>query len=357
MAVTSSTVLTTDNDLQKKLDAHGREIIKLQRQGKDILFKLSYELYLARATCVSHQSEKTFSEWVQTYGISRSNAYRAISRWEALAPKIIGTHSFGGDDPTVGKLPPFEGFLCFAKFDDSAIDELAKPSTPTKALNAAVKIAQRGEGMTKKEAQEIIAKYSETGSGRVSATRNSGSPAKTEPDGPGAETPTGVDETDETEPETPDGPRCPNCGSTDYDSDEDGMFCSKCKESAPDSDQPAESASIVLDSLDRPIPNDFRPMNELAAAIATEGRKLDPILRKLKELAGQRGGEFLLITQIENEFKSLKGEILGACYAFECPRCKGAIGKSCKSCQGRGYWPLSKRNKLSAADKEYLGLE
>lgn len=144
------------NDLSEKLNAHASKIALLQRKGKDILFKLSYELYLARNSCLDHKNEQAFGRWVEELGISRSSAYRAISRWEQIAPRVL-------DCPTVGQSPSFDGFLCFAKFDDSAIDELAKPSTPKVALDKAIEIANSGKGLSKKEAIELIESCSDKG--------------------------------------------------------------------------------------------------------------------------------------------------------------------------------------------------
>jgi len=167
----------------------------------------------------------------------------------------------------------------------------------------------------------------------------------------------GEEPADQDDPlDIPDGPAlCPNCQGSNYDSDNDGMFCADCKE--PIEDPAATAASVVLDSLDRPVPEHLRESHAQSAAIASQARRLDPILRDLMQLAEQIGGEFIPRASIENEVKSLKGRILGACYAFECPRCKGEVGKSCKACGGRGWWPMDKRGKLSAADKEYLGVE
>jgi hypothetical protein len=39
-------------------------------------------------------------------------------------------------------------------------------------------------------------------------------------------------------PEPPPAPCCPNCGASDYDADEDGLYCRRCKEPAPE--PPAE---------------------------------------------------------------------------------------------------------------------
>jgi hypothetical protein len=125
----------------------------------------------------------------------------------------------------------------------------------------------------------------------------------------------------------------------------------------PPPDAPVPQASVVLDCFDRPIPSQHKAAHELAALIASQARRLDPILRELLSLADQQGGEFIPRAPLELAVKELKGKILGACYAFECPRCEGLIGKPCKACGGKGFWPMEKKGKLSAADKEYLGID
>ena len=216
------TLLIADKQLQGKLVCHERDIIKLMRRGKEVLFKLAHELYLARNTCLEHGSERTFGEWVRRFGMSKSSAYRAIARWEALAPKILGTPTNGTNRPNLGRSPPFEGFLCFAQFDDSAIDELAKASTPPKALNAAVKIAQAGKGMSRQEAIALIERH-------------------TKPKPASAPTPNEPIEVD-SEPVAPDYGKCPNCAGVKWDDeDPDKITCVKCRhpwgEPAGDSDE------------------------------------------------------------------------------------------------------------------------
>ena len=139
----------------------------------------------------------------------------------------------------------------------------------------------------------------------------------------------------------------------------------------PDADPPPElegriepeepvvvpQASVVLDCFDRPVPDHFREAQATAGAIATQARRLDPILREVLSLAEQEGGEFIACAAIEAEIKKIKGRIIGACYGFECPKCEGVVGKPCKFCQSRGWVPVEKKGKLSAADKEYLGID
>jgi len=119
----------------------------------------------------------------------------------------------------------------------------------------------------------------------------------------------------------------------------------------------APTGSIVLDGVGRPVPASNRNQHAAAAAIQAEARKLDAILRQLKELAAEPGGEFLELADLEIRLKEIKGIIFGCCYWSECPRCEGMVGKPCQACEWHGWWPASKRGHLSAADKQWLGVE
>jgi len=217
MALKTRTVLSHDKELNGKLECHERDVLKLQRKGKRVIFELAYELWRARNTCLEHDKEKAFGAWVEQLGISRSNAYRAISRWEALSPKILGTPSRGGYCPKLGQSPPFEGFLCFARFDDSALDELAKPSTPAKALSAAIRSAQSGKGMSRKDAIALIEKHAEP-------------PQDTPEPGPASKPPRPpkARQTEAQGQDQPDYGKCPNCLGKKWTEDEFGVVCSKC---------------------------------------------------------------------------------------------------------------------------------
>ena len=123
-----------------------------------------------------------------------------------------------------------------------------------------------------------------------------------------------------------------------------------------DSTDGGAGESVVLDALERPVPPPFIESHALGAAIQTEARKLDAILRALTKLNEEPGGEFINPSSLETQVKTLNAEIFGACYWSECPRCEGVIGKPCKECSGRGWWPQFKHGHLSAADKKWLGV-
>ena len=115
-----------------------------------------------------------------------------------------------------------------------------------------------------------------------------------------------------------------------------------------------DNSSIVLDAIGRPVPEKFIEAHGVSAAIQVQARKLDSILRSLKELSTEPGGDF--IPQFDTDFGDLKGKIFGSCYWSECPKCKGVGGK-CYDCKNKGWWPKEKSGHLSVDDKAWLGVE
>lgn len=115
----------------------------------------------------------------------------------------------------------------------------------------------------------------------------------------------------------------------------------------------SSSASVVKDSLERDVPETLRDKFSVAARLSAVGRKLDGIKREVSELATEDGGWFLPVQDIELSCKDLKDKITDAGYWTACPRCDG---KGCKRCDSSGFIPKSKKNMLSKADQEELGL-
>ena len=122
-------------------------------------------------------------------------------------------------------------------------------------------------------------------------------------------------------------------------------------------DKKTEAPSIVLDAINRPIPEPLTEHHAAAAAIQSAGSKLDQVKKLVRELAEKPGGEFLQVQQIEIALKDCKRLITHERYWSECPRCKGKLGKKCGQCDGNGFLPFSRKGKLSTADKVYLGVD
>lgn len=126
----------------------------------------------------------------------------------------------------------------------------------------------------------------------------------------------------------------------------------------PEPPKPAgqSTASIVKDSLDRKVPEHLTEHFATAAEIASAGTKLDQLKKLVGEIAGKPGGEFLELSRIEEESRSLKSRITAARYWTECPRCQGKPNKKCDRCDGHGFLPVSRKSSLSDDDKSYLGI-
>lgn len=118
-----------------------------------------------------------------------------------------------------------------------------------------------------------------------------------------------------------------------------------------------ESPSIVLDALDRPVPDSLKESHSLSAPIQALGRKFDKLKKEAAELAEKPGGEHIHIQTLERELKAAKRTLTESRYWSDCPRCQGKIGKQCGKCDGSGFLPFSKKGQLSESDKSYLGIE
>lgn len=110
----------------------------------------------------------------------------------------------------------------------------------------------------------------------------------------------------------------------------------------PDPPAPPE-ASVMLDSLGKPIPKHLRPASELAILLQSTGREVDKFRKTAKELAEQPGGEWLNLQTIDDEVRSLKNSFQGAQYHTVCPRCNS---KGCQRCNQFGYLPEHRKNSL-----------
>ena len=115
----------------------------------------------------------------------------------------------------------------------------------------------------------------------------------------------------------------------------------------------AVAVSVVKDGLGRDVPESLREKYAIGAQLSAIGRKLDVVKREAVELADTMGGWFIPVQQIELAAKALKDLITESAYWTACPRCSG---KGCKRCDSSGFIPKSKKNMLSNADKEDLGL-
>lgn len=117
---------------------------------------------------------------------------------------------------------------------------------------------------------------------------------------------------------------------------------------------PVTPADIVNDSLDRPVPARLRDAYTNGQRILSIGRKLDGILRELKEVSEEQGGEVLQeqMSRIEGVLKTLKHDLTDTTYWTACPKCDGDV---CKRCENRGWLAVDQKGTLSADEKSQLG--
>ena len=292
-------------DTKGKLIWYAGEIFKHEKACVENGLAAGKMLIEARELC----GQRRFSDWVEMEcGFSIRTAYNYMSAFEAF-----------GKCATV------------AHIELGAMYELAKNE---KAKKRAIKLSEKGVKVTQSMAKRLCQEEK----GQISPSP----PSRGGSVGPGKDEVTEDTGTDAQEP----GPRPPRNGT-----DQPGDLWNAPPEEYEDAD------SVVLDAIGRTVPEALRKSHALSAAIQVEGRKLDAILREIKRLGKEPGGEFLPTSKLELSFKAIKGDIFGACYWSECPKCRGKNGNPCRDCNGRRWWPLAKRGHVSAEDKSWLGLD
>jgi hypothetical protein len=268
----------------------------------------------ARQVLANHGNGIFVSWAVAEFEFSKTTIYRYINAWDRCL-------SIGGYDNVT----------------PTALHRISEESTPQEIRDKVLKLAKKQITVTNADVDVLMPKDCPTVGQTPLHGGNSGEEGRTDSDG--------TEPTEETahqpaEDGTESAGEDVGATNTEWDDVEE--------------EEATDDTSIVLDAIGRPVPESFREAHGLSAAIQVEGRKLDAILRKLKELSQEPGGEFIGSSVIETELKALKGRIFGACYWSECPKCKG--GK-CGDCSNSGWWPKKKSGHLSVADKEWLGVE
>jgi len=138
----------------------------------------------------------------------------------------------------------------------------------------------------------------------------------------------------EAEIETPSDSQSHSVGNDDEDTDADQV---------EDDPAPVLQASIMLDSLGKPIPKNLRSASELAIQLQSTGRELDKYRAAAKDFAEQPGGEWLQLQDIDAGVRTLKGHFQSAQFHCVCPKCDG---KGCKRCDNTGWLPEHRKNIL-----------
>ena len=314
-----SQVDTEDKGILIKLES---DIVKFKKRSVKEMLDFGGTCEAAHEILSKYGSGQ-FSEWIEVQGVSRQTAYNAMS-----AKSVFGV------------CPNLD------KWEVSAMYALAKNG---EAKKKALKLASKGVAITHSVARQLIEEARPE-------------PIKTINHDTGEEGQTELDGTEPIEETSPSEPRIGTelAGEDDgqefeeMDYEEDRVQTAlKAIGGGPTSAKP-DNSSIVLDAIGRPVPEKFIEAHGVSAAIQVQARKLDSILRSLKELSTEPGGDF--IPQFDTDFGDLKGKIFGSCYWSECPKCKGVGGK-CYDCKNKGWWPKEKSGHLSVDDKAWLGVE
>ena len=121
----------------KLLNLEGRIQRKIAAAAKSIM-DLGEDLAAAQEVLGNH-GNGVFGDWVDhTFPMSRRTAYKQIAAWQK-----------------------FKDCAHYAQIEPSALYALAENEAPKLALNAALKLAEKGGIVTHKVAQELIAKYAQ----------------------------------------------------------------------------------------------------------------------------------------------------------------------------------------------------
>ena len=109
-----------------------------------------------------------------------------------------------------------------------------------------------------------------------------------------------------------------------------------------------------MEDLGQTVEAAFDKKNDTAAQIAAKSRDLDRLLKDLKGLANQEGGEWLglELQSIDTELKTVKRRITSTVFWRMCPLCGG---KGCKECKKIGWLSRDREKYLSREAKEAIG--
>lgn len=122
----------------------------------------------------------------------------------------------------------------------------------------------------------------------------------------------------------------------------------------PEETQPEEShvstGSVVLDSLERPVPGKYRDVHESTVSMRVIATSLSNNAKQIESLMNKPGGE-CIDQMVVIELRRLRSVLLQSGYLTVCPRCdSGNLLKSCDLCSGRGWMP--KRLSEHMTDRE-----
>lgn len=119
----------------------------------------------------------------------------------------------------------------------------------------------------------------------------------------------------------------------------------------------AKQAEVIKAKPEKPKPEPAKEEADgpraVGPLIIAEASKLDKILRELERLADLPGGFWLSMPTIRERLSLLKHGIRGAAYWVDCPGCKGA---GCRTCKDQGWLSKDRKQFLTQAHKDILGV-
>ena len=254
----------------------------LLRQSVESIAKMGELLSEARKE-LSHRGSGTFVKWAtEEFDISKQTVFNYVNAWERCLSN---------------------GWTNFQNLSHTAIYLLSEENTPAPVLKKVANLAAQNEPVRRADVQRLI----------DAAKPKPKPPSKpTEQPGPQRATPASV-----------------------------AQITAQSKQVAAQLatvDKPA--ASIMLDALDREIPQKFRAANELSVTLLSIGREVDKFRQRATELSEQPGGEWLRLQSIDECVRTLKGHLQDARYYTVCHQCKS---EGCQRCEQNGWLPEFKK--------------
>lgn len=209
----------TDPEIVGKLQYQGRELRKAQIAVVKSCLTVGKILAEVRDLLANYPGK--IDDWADSFGISRRTAYNYLAAHDR-----------------------FSSCATVALLQDTAMYELASPETPKLAVNAALKMTEKGQLVTGKIAKELIAKYSKPAAPKDERAKDRHATADTE-------TCTEADGGDPIREDEEDQDSCLDSGlAHKWISDGNGdRYCETCKVDHPDNDVRPDPREVAVKHL------------------------------------------------------------------------------------------------------------
>jgi len=114
-------------------------------------------------------------------------------------------------------------------------------------------------------------------------------------------------------------------------------------------------AAIMLDELQRPVPDDLRLAFGTSASIQSIVGKISALIKQVDSISDQPGAEHLDVSHFRQESTALRSQLKESAYWTACPKCNGDRA-GCSRCSGTGFFPKRMKGMLIAEEKAIIGM-